>query len=375
MPCRRRLSRILASTIPCVLAGLALPERALAEGPEDADQFTPIYDVQLLGFDDFALDTGWIPGGSPVQMRFYASAANSVKAVLAGDALYDWRDEQLRFVGDPEGGFFEYKVGVELVASVKVDVDLVKWESDLLGPYDYQIDEIAWFTPYLLEGNPDRPVVLSEQSEGFTLVSIPIIPDVVVIAGNLDIDLAVDVEASLQCNRIEVAGPEDMPVFTIEGEQLGMGPGEGPEDLEAQAQLFCQLVTQPTLIVRPHLVLEVLFTEYDIAGIDIPIDLPVVDEEVAFDPLTVSFPRWEEPSDDDGESGGESGEDSGEAGDEGFADEVGESDTGEGPGVGELVDDGCNCSSESSDSPSQRAGFVVLGILVVGAGLRRRPRQ
>ncbi len=364
------LGPTLALGLPVVLASSLIPALAHAEGPEEQDEFTPIYEVQLLGIDDFALDTGWIPGGSPVQMRFYASASNSVKAVLPGDAVYDWRTEELRFVGDPMAGFFEYDVGVELYAGVKVDVDVVQWESDLLGPYDYTIDEIAWFTPYLLEGNPDRPAMISEKSEGFTLASIPILPDIVIIAGNLDIDLAVDVEAHLQCNRIEVSGPESEPlVFTQEGEQLWMDPGEGPGELEASAQLFCQLVTQPTLIVRPHLVMEVLFDEYDIAGIDIPIDLPVVDEEVAFDPIPLSFPRWDEPTD---ESGGEEESDGGgESGTDGFADEVGdESGTDDGLG-GVDEDDGCNCSSEGTGG----GGWLSLGLLALAVGVRRRPSR
>ena len=51
------------------------------------------------------------------------------------------------------------------------------------------------------------------------------------------------------------------------------------------ATAYCQLQTQPTLIINPHLVVTVLFDEYDIAGIDIPIALPVV----AYSKLTISI--------------------------------------------------------------------------------------
>lgn len=351
-----------ASLLAFVL--ILAPTLAWAEGPEDEDDFTPIYDVQLLGFDDFGLDTGWLPAGSPVQMRFYASASNSVGAVLPGNAFYDWRTERLRFVGDPMSGYFSYDVGLELYAGVKVDVALVQWESDLLGPYDYVIDEMAWFTPYLLPGNPERPATITSQTDGFTIASIPLLPDIIVLSGNLDIDVAVDVTASLACNRIEVAGPIDDAVFVSEGESVFVDPGEGPDALELEATLHCQLVTMPSLIVRPHLVMQVGLEEYDIAGIDIPIDLPVVDEEVAFDPITLSFPRWDPPAGTSGESGEDGGDD--EVGDES---ESGTDDAGLDDELG--TDDGCNCSSEGQATPGI-AGLAMLGLMF---GLRRRRRE
>jgi MYXO-CTERM domain-containing protein len=351
-----------ASPLAFALALTLAPTLAWAEGPEDQDDFTPIYENQLLGFDDFGLDTGWLPANSPVQMRFYASASNTVGAVLPGDAFYDWRTERLRFVGDPMSGYFSYDVGLELYAGVKVDVALIQWESDLLGPYDYVIDEMAWFTPYLLPGNPDRPATITSQTDGFTIASVPIVPDIIVLSGNLDIDVAVDIEASLACNRIEVAGPVGDAVFVSEGESVFVDPGEGPDDLELAATLHCQLVTMPSLIVRPHLVMQVGLEEYDIAGIDIPIDLPVVDEEVAFDPITLSFPRWEPPSD---ESGGESGEDSGGDDEIGDESESGTDDAGLDEGLG--VDDGCSCASDSTGG-----GALGFGLFALALGLRRR---
>jgi MYXO-CTERM domain-containing protein len=351
-------------------AGLlfALPGTAAAEGPEESSDFSPDYEQQLLGFEDVGVDTGWIPNGSPVQMRFFAAAANTIAMGLPGQAHYDWRTQQLRFEGDPNAGYFEYKVGVEIFASVKVDVDFVQWESDILGPYDFLFDEAAMFTPYLLEGNPDRPATITEQSDAFPLASVPIVPDIIIIAGNLDIDLFIDIHASFQCNRIEVLGPDGEIVdFVTEGESIEIDPGEGPEDLIMPATALCQLQTEPTLIINPHLVMEVIGQEYDIAGIDIPVDLPVVDDEVAFDPIDLEFPRWE-PDPPTGDTGGETG------GDEGGLDEVGD-DTGTG-GTGddfggEYVDDGCNCTTTKN---GQRGGLVMLSLFAL-AGLRRRRRS
>src|SRR5690606_8515204 len=265
-------------------------------------------------------------------------------------------------------GLFEYDVGLEIVASVNVNLAIAQWQSDLLGPYDWGIEAKADFTPYLLEGNPERPAVIADKSGALDLVSIPLIPDIVIISGNLDISLYVDIEASLHCNRIEVLGPDgELTSFTLEGESLWIDPGDDPGDLLLPATAYCQLTTLPTLIIRPHLVVTVLLDEYDIAGIDIPIALPTVDEEIQLDTIELSFPRWEQPDPDDGETGGESGED---GDDELGDDELGETggETGDEIG-GELVDDGCSCSS--APSGGRGAAGLALGLLAL-VSLRRR---
>jgi MYXO-CTERM domain-containing protein len=354
--------------VPLALLLALVPTLASARDQDpETDDYIPMYEQQLLGFEDLGLDTGWIPNGSPVQMRFYASAANTIAAVLPGEAHYDWTSETLQFVGDPDAGFFSYDVGLELYAGVKVDAAIIQWESDLLGPYDYQIDELAWFTPYLLEGNPQRPATIMSQTDGFTLASIPIVPDIVILSGNLDIDLAVDITASLACNRVEVQGPLGEAVFTIEDEEQVVAAGEGLEDLELEATLYCQLVTMPTLIVRPHLVMTVAFDEYDIAGIDIPIDLPTVDDEIAFEPITLSFPRPEPPT---GETGGETGGDSG--GETGGNDEVGTEESGAGLSGDAGLDDGCACTTSARGSEGPLGGVLLGGVLL---GLRVRQRR
>ncbi|MCA9680971.1 MAG: MYXO-CTERM sorting domain-containing protein [Myxococcales bacterium] len=350
-------------TLPILL--LSSPAQA-EDPPQDSADFSPFMELLLLGFDDFALDTGWIPANSPVQMRFYASASNSVTMSLPGQAIYDWGSEELHFVGTPMAGSFDYQVGLELFAGVKVDVNLIQWESDLLGPYDWLIDEEAVFTPYLLEGNPERPAAISETSDAFPLASVPLIPDIVVLSGNLDIDLFVDIQADFQCERIEVQTPGgELVDFTNEGEAQLIDPGEGPDDLVLPATAYCRLRTAPTLIVNPHLVMEVAFQEFDIAGIDIPIDLPVVDDELQFDTIELSFPRWEAPT---GDTGGETGTDGGSETD---TDTAGDSGDEVGLSGGEIADDGCNCSSASADT-GRDLGGTTLALLGLLAWRRRR---
>ena len=367
---------------PALVVALA-PDTARAEGPEVSTPFAPTHQRQLLDLDAANFDTGWIPQGSPVQMRFLVEASNGVNIALPGQAIYDWRTEELRFAGDLMAGSFGYEVGLDIVASVKVDLSIASWESDLLGPYDWSSDALAEFTPYLLEGHPMRPALLSDQTGEFQLASIPLVPDILILSGNLDIDLFVDIEAELQCTRIHVEGAADGPIdFLNEDESLPLDPGPGPEDLTLQATAHCQLRTEPTLVIYPNLVVTALFDEYNIGGIEIPIDLPALDEEVEMGPLELSFPRPEppeEPSDDGGETDGGESDEGGETEDDG-SDERGESDGGESDESGTGDDfgsedlDGCSCSSAPGGGLGGAGGGLgATGLALLALlGLRRR---
>ena len=320
---------------------LALPSTAWA-GTEDED-FSPEMEIELASFDDQTFDTGWIPANSPVQMRFFLHAGNTIFVAMPGDAVYDWDAEAIHFEGHPDTGLFEYDVGVLIESKVRFDVQGQVWESDLLGPYDWAITADDEFTPFLLEGNPDRPSEVHDETGFINVASVPITPDLIVAEGTLDIDLKAVVDASLAGARIEVeaTNPEGgEATVTVEGAAESLDPGEEIVPFEAQGTLVCDLVTMPDVVIYPHLVITILFQDFDIGGIEIPVDLPTVDEELVFDPIPMEFhdrPEPEEPDTDTGES------------DDGN-DDAGEGDTGEtGDGAGGASEDaGCGCASTGS---------------------------
>ena len=126
-------------------------------GAEATDRFEPRMQRELVGLQDFDFDSGWFPMDSPVQLRLYAHAADSIDIEMLGDGVYDWSAETIAFEGDLMAGIFAIDVGLELQASVRFDLGPgLQWESDILGPYDYAIISDALFTPYLLPGNPER---------------------------------------------------------------------------------------------------------------------------------------------------------------------------------------------------------------------------
>lgn len=369
---RPRLPLALALALP--LAFALVPAHAHAE-VADAD-FTPIHTQQLVGLEDFTFDTDWFPMDQPLQLRLIVHGGNSVAIEMPGDGTYDWGAGTIHFTGDAGAGRFGVDVGFTLDAKVRFDVLGIQWESDIIGPYDYAVISEDDFTPYLLPGNPDRPVVIDDETDPVTLVSVPITPDVVVAAGNLDIDVYVIVEASLAGQSIEASTIEPAPqlvVVTAEGEAvlLASGPGPDPDPLVVGGTLVCALTTAPTIVLKPTLVMEILGKKFEIANIEIPIALPPFDDAIRFDTITMNFPRPPATPDDGegdgtGDSHGYSSSDSDTptSGDDSTSNTSNTSITSGDSGsdtAGTSDDGGCGCDLQGP-APAPLLALLLLGL-------------
>lgn len=362
--------------------GLA-PARAAAEAVIAVDEFSPLHERELVGLSDFTFDTDWFPMDAALQLRLIVHGADSVRVSMPGEGRYDWTTESVAFAGTPGAGSFTIDVGFTLDAKIRFDVLGIQWESDIIGPYDYAITSESVFTPYLLPGNPGRPVVVEDQTGTETVVSVPVTPDIVIAAGNLNIDAYAIVAASLAGEAIEASTQAPQPQWQkIEAEgasaELLAGPGPTPDPLEVEGVLVCSVMTAPTIVLKPTLVMEILGMEYEIADIEIPVALPTFDDVIRFDPVAMQFPRpvpeaASTGADSEGDSAGGSGEpttggaNGGETGVEGGSSGA---DSASG-GAGAPVEDGCGCRSGGLGGSGARASMLVLALL----GLTRRRRS
>lgn len=359
---------------------------ALVAAPARAEvgvaPFAPAHEQKLVGLDDFTFDSDWFPMNAPLQLRLIAHGGNSVQIDMPGVGNYDWDAQAIAFVGDAEAGRLGVDVGFTLDALIRFDVLGVKWESDIIGPYDYAVIAEDLFTPYLLINNPDRPVVINDQTDPVTLVSVPVTPDIIVASGNLDIDIYVIVEASLEGHVIEAntSEPElQMATVVFEGEAVSLpaGPGPLPDPLQVDGTLVCGLATAPTVVLKPTLVMEILGQKFEVADIEVPIDIPPFDDVVRFAPVAMSFPRPPPAPDADSEGdshGYSSSESDGDAptGSDGDEPTAGDGDTtddgddsesgGEAGGALPPDDEGCECAT-GGRGPAPLLLLALLGLL------------
>src|SRR5690606_4514494 len=131
-----------------------------------------------------------------------------------------------------------------------------------------------------------------------------VVPDILIAHGHLDIDVIVEVTGALECSSIEARTGAPEPALAVIAEELAQvplaaGPGPLPDPFVVDATLFCDLETTPTIILNPLLIMEVFGKEYQVAGIEVPIDLPPVDEALELGPLELLFDR-PPPAPDDG---------------------------------------------------------------------------
>ncbi|MBL9107601.1 MAG: hypothetical protein JNL82_42330 [Myxococcales bacterium] len=343
---------------PRVLLAALLALAPASASAELADhEFTPVHLQQLVGLDDFTFDTDWFPMDAALQLRLVAHAGNSVQIVMPGAATYDWDATQIYYTGTPDAGTFNIDVGLTLDAKIRFDVLGQQWESDIIGPYDYAVITGAVYTPYLLFNNAERPVVIDDQTDPVTFVEVPVTPDIIVASGHLDIDAFLIIHAELACVQIETATSvpsAQLVVITEEGQMkpLDAGPGPFPDPLLAEGTLVCTLQTEPTVVLKPTLVMTILGQDFEIADIEIPISIPPFDDTIRFDPRPLSFPRPPAPAGSDSSSGDGSSDSDGDSNTGGDSEAVPTSsagdDSGEASGTGEPATDGEPSSSDGA---------------------------
>ncbi|MBK7826282.1 hypothetical protein [Nannocystis sp.] len=386
MPPRLPLALTLAVLFPGLLAA------APARGEEAVSPFAPVHEQMLVGLDDFTFDSDWFPMDAPLQLRLIAHGGNSVQIDMPGAGRYDWDNESIDFVGDPDAGRLGLDIGLTLDAKIRFDVLGLQWESDILGPYDYAVIAEDGFTPYLLPGNPERPVNIDDETDPVTFVSVPVTPDIIVAAGNLDIDAYVIVAATLVGDAIEAATTAPMAqlaTVVAEGESVSLLAGQGPlpDPLEVDGTLVCGLTTDITIVLKPTLVMEILGQKFEIADIEIPIDLPPFADAIRFAPITMSFPRPPPPPPDpttgDGDSHGNSSSDSDTSGEppttgevndtepDGATTNISDSAPGEAGGADESA--GCECAATHEQRSPPLLALLLIGLATRRSRARRDP--
>ncbi|MEZ4449085.1 MAG: MYXO-CTERM sorting domain-containing protein [Nannocystaceae bacterium] len=384
-----------APLLAVLLVTAILPARAAAE-VASAD-FSPHWEKELVGLGEFSYDSDWFPKDAALQLRLIIHAGDTVRVEMPGEARYDWEPQAIRFEGDADAGELTFDVGVEVDAKIRFDVAGIQWESDILGPYDYAVISTQMFTPYLLPGNPDRPVIVDDTTDGVTIASVDVVPDILIAHGHLDLDLILEVQGSLECASITATTIDPAPAEAVITEELAdaplaAGPGPLPDPFVVDASVQCTLESTPTILINPHLVMEIFGKEYEVAGIEVPVDLPPTSEPPELGPLALLFDRpppapdpttTGDETDSESDAGtGSSGTGTGGAttsesegaseGDtSGAATATDTDDSATRGGLGGPGDEGCACRA---DDPAGAPGALALLGLVLAIGPARRRR-
>jgi MYXO-CTERM domain-containing protein len=146
--------------------------------------------------ETFQHDTGWVPASGSIQVRFVITAQGHVKVRMEGESHVTWPEAySFSLAGDVDGGMLTAGYSLDLEAKVKIN--LMGYQGEFEVPYNppsqlaFEGNEV--FDPFLLPGNPDRPVALTVPGEkldvisaGFTVLSVVTINFHAAVKGAMD---------------------------------------------------------------------------------------------------------------------------------------------------------------------------------------------
>lgn len=306
--------RLLLASL--VFATLAYAPTVRAQCPEGAlgcfdDEVMFMWSDRL--FDTIDLDSGWVPSGSPIQIRVGFHLAGETAIDMMGTTYAFWPTAlSILPVGMMGGGRISVDYGLEITARIRFDVRVAgiryTWEGDipLPGgiPRDLRMADETFFDPFVLPGAMPRPVALSDSTETITALDISlgsIIGSVAgaVVDGGLTLGLRGQLDAGYQGDRIDVIRSEvpGRPVVSIDMEdEAAIVPAPGATGYGAFEDVGVEphgtIAYTGSLVAEPAVFIEILGRRFDLARFEIPI--PIVDTEshpdFSVEPVHVPLP-------------------------------------------------------------------------------------
>ncbi len=235
---------------------------------------------------EWDIDTGFVPAGSPLQVRFHTVFVGHTDVSLAGVLEGSWpRAMTLRALGNRAGGAIESDFGLVLEARVRVHLDIgirtFDWEGAI--PYIPMVDIRAranrTFDPWAWDG-----VSIMGATMRAHIADVPITTAIIPIpgiAGGFSFDAQLELQTNYRSTRITFGMDADpitammertLAVFTM-GSRVTYSP-----------QLEGRIAWTPGVHVYPSFYVTLLGSRFTLALPDLPIRLPAVNNDVRFNP-------------------------------------------------------------------------------------------
>ncbi len=252
-------------------------------------------------FEDFMYDTGWVPSGSDVQVRFGLTVLGRTEVGLGGACETTWPDPlTVRVPGRPLTGWLSIGYGMAIIADLRIDVTVLGEHITYEGPLPFldlpsdllMADDLA-FDPFVLPGADPNPVGVSDTTERVRALTYDVAGAIGIpgVEGSISLDVQALLEAEYHTDRLNVTGAA--PIELEGGTTLIAPPGPEGYGRAADYQVLPDGVVDYIggAILYPHVTVAVLgFTiiDEDLAMIPVSFDLTTV--STVFDPAPVHVP-------------------------------------------------------------------------------------
>jgi hypothetical protein len=235
---------------------------------------------------EFSYDTGWVPAGSPVQVRFVAALQAHTEIALAGTLEGAWPQPMtVRAVGTPGAGSIASDYGVVLSARVRLHLETsagtFDWEGDV--PYvphiDFRATAQTTFDPWAWNG-----VMVSGSTARQHLADVSLTDSFIPIPG-VSLGLSFDAQAQLVTGyrslRFTFGGAADP--FTQYTTSVLAAFTSGPS-VVYWPRLEGQVSFEGTLSIFPALYVSVPGGRWMVDLFEIPVPIGPIPADWNFDP-------------------------------------------------------------------------------------------
>lgn len=254
-------------------------------------------------FDTIDFDSGWVPSGSPLQLRLTFHLAGTTEIEMGGTPTVSWPPPlELVVPGRNGTGRFLIDYGLEIRAFFRFDVEVAgiryTFEDEIDIPFipaDLRFFDEMMFDPFLLP--PSAGVMLDDRTDPFELASLDLgsfvgIPGV---GGGLRLDAEGELRASYRSTEIVV---RDAASGTVPPILMELGTTEIPPDSAAGYGGSRDLYIHPegvlgyegAIVFSSTVFLDVLGVDFDFPIAEIPIDIIELMNDVIFDEVLVHVP-------------------------------------------------------------------------------------
>ena len=294
------------AALSATIALLALAQPALAQPTcpvdvvgchaEDAD-----WEWESSLFDTVDFDTGWVPSGSDLQLRFTFHLAGSTQVEVGGTPTMSWPPPiEGRVPGRPGTGYLSSDYGLEIRLYFRFTLRVAgmtfnfEEEIDIPSiPMDLRAFAETGWDPFLFP--PADPVMIRDATENIELVSVGLgsIVSIPGVDGGLTVGTNLELDTFYQTLRIvmddgdspTITMPDGVSVLAPTGATANYGPAR---DVLIRPEGILEYILRLNII--PEVFVEILGMRFSLASATLPIELADLDDDVIFDDVNIHVP-------------------------------------------------------------------------------------
>lgn len=291
------LTALSLFALPSALQAQACPPDAVGCHQGDVD-----FAYREMRLPSVSLDTGWVPDGSPIQVRFTLDMMGETHIDMGGQLNTYWPFGLTMGVpGRMDAGRLHMAWGVQVTAQARINVSIAgiryTWTGNIpyVPEFDLRLVDNETFTPFVLPGSVPRPVIAEDTTDSLRLFGVGI-RDIVGgsiagIDGGLEVQARGRLRTSYQGTRTFIDDARAPILTALETVQYWSPTAAGFgafQDISVRPEGTLSYDGQ--VVLTPAFYVTLLGRRWEIPIVDVPITIVDSTQAIMFDADMVHVP-------------------------------------------------------------------------------------